>query len=317
MKKLIIIFIFLGNFILSLQLIADDFPSSYINRELAETSKLSSMNISILKPGQLASVNYVGRSIFIYRRTKQELDYLSNKNNLNLADPTSENLKSSIEASYGSSSSYVWTRLLLHGQPKVEKLLHRSKNKEFFVVAGWSPHSGCVLNFFPPEHREREGVSFTDPCVKASFDGAGRILKGNLEGIALGRTAKYNLFIPPYRFNKEGILLIGESNPDNLPDISYMTEKMYLGMNSTEKLISASRYNDLKMVKQSLSEGANANYYVYGEGGPLDAAIIGSSIDIINLLVKNGAKPTVNSINAATFVKRTEVVQLLKKLSAE
>ncbi len=85
-------------------------------------------------------------------------------------------------------------------------------------------------------------------------------------------------------------------------------------MTSTEKLITACRYNDLETVKLALKEGADANYYVAGNGSPLDAAIIGSSMQIIELLIANGAKPTPNSLKAANFVKRVEVVKLVNEM---
>jgi hypothetical protein len=53
---------------------------------------------------------------------------------------------------------------------------------------------------------------------------------------------------------------------------------------------------------------------VAGKGSPLDAAIIGSSMKIIELLIATGAKPTQHSLNAANFVKRHEVVNLVMEM---
>ena len=39
-----------------------------------------------------------------------------------------------------------------------------------------------------------------------------------------------------------------------------------------------------------------------GKGSPLDSAIIGSSIEIINLLIAHGPKPTPNSLTLAQAV---------------
>lgn len=76
----------------------------------------------------------------------------------------------------------------------------------------------------------------------------------------------------------------------------------------------ASSYNDYEMVVNALEEGADAEYFVIGKGSPLDSAISGSSMSIIHLLIENGATPTLNSLNVATFVGRSDVIQLLKSL---
>ncbi len=84
-----------------------------------------------------------------------------------------------------------------------------------------------------------------------------------------------------------------------------------MGLNPTEKLIIASKYNDIEMVKVALNEGANVNFYAVRKGGPFDAAIIGGSSEIIELLIANGAKPSPNSVNVAGFMERTEVLDLI------
>lgn len=293
-------------------LFADDYPAGYIAKQLSDAQKPIEVNVSNMEPGQLIAVDYVDRPVWVYQRTAKDIEQLSKADNSRLADPKSENLISSIEASYGSSSSYVWTRLLLVDQPEIDKLLFRSRKEQFFVVGGWSPHSGCALSLATPEKRDAEGVLFYDPCVGASFDGAGRILKGKLTGGAAGASAMYNTFIPPYMFRKDNTLIIGLRDVNKLPELQAVRERRYLGMAPTEKLITAARYDDLDTVRLALKEGADAEYYVPGKGSPLDAAIIGSSMEVIKLLIANGARPTPNSLNAANFVGRTEVIELIK-----
>jgi len=293
-------------------LFADDYPAGYIAKQLSDAQKPIEINVSNMEPGQLIAVDYVDRPVWVYQRTAKDIEQLSKADNSHLADPKSENLISSIEASYGSSSSYVWTRLLLVDQPEIEKLLFRSRKEQFFVVGGWSPHSGCALSLATPEKRDAEGVVFYDPCVGASFDGAGRILKGELTGDAAGASATYNTFIPPYMFRKDKTLIIGLRDANELPELQGVRERRYLGMAPTEKLITAARYDDLDTVRLALREGADAEYYAPGKGSPLDAAIIGSSMEVIKLLIANGARPTPNSLNAANFVGRTEVIELIK-----
>ena len=293
-------------------LTADDYPEGHIARQLEAARKPIEVQLLSLKPGHLMLVKYVDMPVWIYRRTAKDLNYLSKNDSLVLADPKSENLMSSIEAAYGSSSSYVWARLLLVDQPAVEKTPYRSLKKEYFIVGGWSPHSGCALTYLLPENRKNTGVAFQDPCVGASFDLAGRIVKGKLLGNATGVLASYNLYIPPHEFKNDTTLIVGLKKSRILPEIEISKKQRYLGMTPTEKLITASIYDDLEMVKLALKEGANAGFFAVGKGSPLDAAIIGSSIKVIDLLIANGAKPTPNSLNAARFVGREEVVKLLE-----
>jgi ubiquinol-cytochrome c reductase iron-sulfur subunit len=295
-------------------LTADDYPEKYIARQLISAKKPIEVNVGNLKPGQLMAIEYVDMPVWIYRRTPKDLEYLSKNNKLDLADPLNENQKSSIEAAYGSSASYVWGRLLLVDQPVIDKMKYRSIKEEIFVVGGWSPHSGCVLTYQAPENRKNPNASFYDPCTGACFDIAGRIVKGELTGSRAGQPARYNLYIPPYKFKSDTALSVGLTDEKKLPEIEVQKERRYLRMTPTEKLITACRYNDLEMVIFALQEGANASYYAIGKGSPLDAAIIGSSMKVIELLIANGAKPTPNSLNAAKFIGRTEVVKLIKEM---
>ncbi|MCG7993941.1 MAG: hypothetical protein JAZ06_00810 [Candidatus Thiodiazotropha taylori] len=295
-------------------LTADDYPDGYIARQLISAKTPIEVDITNLKPGQLMAIEYVDMPVWIYRRTTEDIEYLSKNNTSVLADPMNENQKSSIEAAYGSSASYVWGRLLYIDQPELDKKPFRSINEEIFVVGGWSPHSGCVLTYQPKENRNKTNAAFYDPCTGACFDVAGRIIKGKLNGSRAGDLGKYNLYIPPYKLKNNTTLLVGVTEEKKIPEIETHKKQWYLGMTATEKLITASRYNDFETVKLALEEGANASYYEVGKGSPLDAAIIGSSIDIIKLLITNGAKPTPNSLNAAKFVGRTEVVKLIMEM---
>lgn len=298
----------------SLALRADDYPEGYILRQLEKARQPVEVNLAHLKPGQLLTVEYVDRPIHIYRRTEQDLAYLAAKKSTHLADPLRNNMGQSIEAAYSSSESIVWARLLLVDQPSVETLPDRSRTKSFLVIAGWAPISGCAPVRDRKEKHVAKGILFTDPCVNASYDVAGQVLKGELSGVATGRKARYNLYIPPHWFPSRNKLVIGLRPNQEIPELEVSQDDRYRGLNATQRLITAARYNDLKMVKQALKEGANANYFRVGEGSPLDAAIIGSSMEILRFLVKHGARPTHNSLYAAEFIKRTEAVELIKRL---
>ena len=317
MSTILSIFIILllhGCATLQSDVMKDDFPASHVNRQLSDAKKAIKVDMTMVKPGQFIMVEYVDMPVWIYRRTSKDLEYLSQNDKSKLADPSSLNLMSSIEAAYGSSSSYVWARLLLVNQPEIEREKYRSISDEFLVIGGWGTHSGCNLNFSSPVNRNEEGVAFYDPCVGAYYDVAGRILKACVSGMADGQNAVYNLYIPPHKYNGNETLTIGIPKSSEIPEINVSMTARYLGLNPTEKLITASLYNDRDTVQQAIKEGADVNFYAYGEGSPIDAAIIGSSIEVINLLIANGAKPTANSLYVAEFVGRDEVVKLIKEM---
>jgi Rieske Fe-S protein len=291
---------------------ADDFPRGLIRKQVEQASQKIVVSLAELAPGQFRSVEYVGRPVYVYRRTPADLAHLADKSDDDLlADPESANADESVRAAYASSASQVWARLLLVDQLSLEKRRSRSLEQEILVVAGWSPHSGCALNLLPPMRRPREWAVFGDTCLDASFDSAGRILKGELGGIAGKRGTAFNLYIPPHYFKSPDKLVIGLAPRKRLPKLAFSHAALYEDKNPAHNLIIAARYNDRRMVGEALAAGANVNAYRPEEGSALDAAIIGSSIDVVKLLLARGAQPTPKSRKAADFVGRPEVIQLL------
>lgn len=303
----------LGSIAWASALIDDGYPQIYIAKQLEDAQKPIEVKLAQLKPGQLLTVTYLDRPVWVYRRTQKELEYLSKKNDSSLADPKSLNLESSILAANYCSADYIFTRLLHAAQPAVEKTTYRSFDKRFLVVWGYGPQSGCILNYAAPENARKIGVPFNDPCVGADYDVAGKVLKGVLTGSKAGEPTKYNMYIPPYTIKGNHTLLIGWTASKPPPEFQVLKGNRYVGASPTEKLMIAARHNDLEAVSSALKEGANAQYFQIGKGSPLDSAIIGSSIEIINLLIAHGAKPTPNSLTLAQAVKRTAVMKLIKQ----
>ena len=305
---------FITSIFISGPLHSDDFPSDYIENQIQAAREVINVNTELLESGQLLKINYVGRPIFIYRRTDGEISYLDNKNKFNLADPASKNLYASIKYSYQSSSSYVWTRLLLTDQPEIEEFPYRSFEKELFVVAGWGPQSGCELLFNLPDIKDKLDTTFFDPCVGASYDTSGRVLEGKLKNGSHGYSAIYNLYIPPHKIMSGNLVKIGVPEHVDIPELPESFKKSYKGLNPTERLMLAAQFNDIAEVESALSDGADANFYEFGKGSPFDAAIVGGSMKIIELLISNGAKPNHNSLNVANFVGRSNVESLILEL---
>ena len=105
--------------------------------------------------------------------------------------------------------------------------------------------------------------------------------------------------------------MIGPAPKQKIPELNFTRDDFYHEKDPTKILIMAARYNDIDTAKVALNQGAKADFFKPGEGSPIDAAIIGSSMDVIKLLIAHGAKATPNSFNAAKAVNRQEVIELL------
>lgn len=129
-------------------------------------------DISSLEPGDLMTVLWQGKPVWILRRTPEMLASLK-LNNPSLLDPLS------IKAQ----------------QPANARNLLRSISQEYFVAIGQCTHMGCI-----PMLKQK---AFVCPCHGSRFDLAGRVVKGV--------PAPRNLDIPPYRFEESGkMIVIGE-----------------------------------------------------------------------------------------------------------
>jgi Rieske Fe-S protein len=293
---------------------ADDFPRGLIREQFEQASRPVEVDLGQLRPGEIKSVEYVGRPVFVYRRTKADRANLSKWPNGELADPAGANMTASVQAAYASSASLVWARLLLVDQPALEKRRLRSYRSEYLVAAGWSPQSGCRLEAGSAGGRVRENAVFTDSCLGTSFDAAGRALR-NRSKTAAAKDAPYNLYLPPHHFDSRNRLVIGLRPNARVPELGFAPASLYRDSDPTHNLIIAARYNDPAVVESALAQGADINAFRPGEGSPLDAAIIGSPLETVKMLIARGARPTSRSIRSAEFVGRKEVWELLEDMA--
>jgi Rieske Fe-S protein len=293
---------------------ADDYPAGLIREQLEQASRRLEVDLSRLKGGELHTVEYVGRPVFVYRRTAADRAYLAKRERRELADPSGAGMLASVHAAYGSSASLVWARLLLVDQPALEKRRTRSFRDEYLVVAGWGPGSGCRLDFNPPGRRPLANAVFSDSCRKVAFDAAGRALRQASKGNAQA-TPEYNLYIPPHHFESDKKLIIGLRLDAKPPELGFSHASLYRDADPTHNLIIAARYDDRGMVDSALSTGADVNSFRTEEGSPLDAAIIGSPIETVKLLIDRGARPTPRSMRSAVFIGRKEVWELLEGMA--
>ena len=137
--------------------------------------------IGSLEPGELIRVLWRGRLVFVLRRTEEMLARLPEGID-QLKDPNSE------EAGQ---------------QPDYTANDTRSVKPEYLVVEGSCTHLGCApLEDFDVRPSESWLGGFFCPCHGSKFDLAGRVHKGV--------PAPTNLRVPPHRFVRDDLILIGQ-----------------------------------------------------------------------------------------------------------
>ena len=143
------------------------------------------VDISKLEPGQMMTVEWRGKPVWIVRRTKDMLATLSALDK-QLADPESK---------------------VADQQPAYAANPARSLKPEVLVLVGICTHLGCS-----PSQKFQVGPAsgmgddwtggFFCPCHGSKFDLAGRVFKGV--------PAPTNLPVPPHMFLSDTRIVIGE-----------------------------------------------------------------------------------------------------------
>ncbi|MFP3343203.1 ubiquinol-cytochrome c reductase iron-sulfur subunit [Vreelandella aquamarina] len=142
-------------------------------------------DISKLEPGQRMTVEWRGRPIWIINRTPEMIERTEALGADSLADPESE----------------------VPQQPAYIQGGLRSIKPEIGVLIGICTHLGCSPLFRPEPDAEGVGVDnwpggFFCPCHGSRFDLAGRVFSNV--------PAPTNLEVPPYRFESDDIIVVGE-----------------------------------------------------------------------------------------------------------
>ncbi len=144
------------------------------------------VDISKLAPGQMMTVEWRGKPVWIMRRTPEQLESLK-KLEAQLADPNSDRKA--------------------YPTPDYAKNPHRSIKPEVFVGVGICSHLGCSpsdkFQVGPqPSLPDDWSGGFLCPCHGSTFDMAGRVFKN--------KPAPDNLEVPPHMYLSDAKLLIGE-----------------------------------------------------------------------------------------------------------
>lgn len=161
------------------------FVSSMLPSERAKAAGAPvEVDISKLESGQMMTVEWRGKPVWIINRTKAMLDTLPKLKDA-LADPDSKEQQ----------------------QPEYIKGDNRSIKPEILVAVGICTHLGCSPSSKFKAGAE-EGMSadwvggFLCPCHGSTFDFSGRVYKS--------KPAPTNLEVPPHMYLTDTLLLIGE-----------------------------------------------------------------------------------------------------------
>ncbi|MCB1929267.1 MAG: ubiquinol-cytochrome c reductase iron-sulfur subunit [Rhodocyclaceae bacterium] len=141
-------------------------------------------DISKLAPGEMMTVEWRGKPVWILRRTEAMLESLK-KTDSEVSDPNSDKPM----------------------QPPYAKNEGRSIKPEYLVVVGICTHLGCS-----PSEKFKTGAEsgisndwpggFLCPCHGSTFDLAGRVYKS--------KPAPDNLEVPPHKYLTDATILIGD-----------------------------------------------------------------------------------------------------------
>ncbi len=141
------------------------------------------VDISKIEPGQMVTVTWRKKAIYVVHRTPEQLEKLGGHNGA-LKDPDSASSE----------------------QPDYTRNASRAVREDFLVVEGTCTHLGCLPKarfdaVATPELGADWPGGFFCPCHGSRFDMAGRVFEGS--------PASQNLRIPVYSFAGDSALVIG------------------------------------------------------------------------------------------------------------
>jgi len=165
--------------------VAVPFVSSMLPSAKAEAAGAPvEVDISKLETGQLLTVEWRGKPVWIFRRSPEVLANLETLND-SLRDPSSN---------------------VLSQQPEYCKNDTRAIRDELMVLVGICTHLGCSPTYRPELAPADLGAEwkggFFCPCHGSRFDLAGRVFQGV--------PAPINLQVPPYHFQGDNLVVVGQ-----------------------------------------------------------------------------------------------------------
>jgi len=141
------------------------------------------VSVGSMEAGEMVRVLWRGRLVFVLKRDDRMLELLP-QNEPRLRDPNSE---------------------VAEQQPEYAANATRSLRPEYLVIEGSCTHLGCApLQDFEVRPSEQWNGGFFCPCHGSKFDLAGRVFQGV--------PAPTNLRVPPHRFVRDDLILIGQDS---------------------------------------------------------------------------------------------------------
>src|SRR5574337_855267 len=168
--------------------VAVPFVSSFAPSERAKAAGAPvQVDISSLRPGDMMTVEWRGKPVWIVRRTPEQLESLKTTES-EVADPLSKRNPAELT-------------------PEYARNIPRSIKPEVFVCVGICTHLGCspTSKFTPgpqPSLPDNWAGGFLCPCHGSTFDIAGRVFRN--------KPAPDNLPVPPHMYLTDTVLMIGE-----------------------------------------------------------------------------------------------------------
>ena len=140
--------------------------------------------VGSLETGEMVRVLWRGKLVFVLKRDETMVERLPN-NDPELRDPDSTEFPDN--------------------QPAYAANGTRSIRPDFLVIEGSCTHLGCApIEDFEVRPTENRNGGFFCPCHGSKFDLAGRVYQGV--------PAPSNLRVPPYRFVRDDLILIGQDS---------------------------------------------------------------------------------------------------------
>ncbi|MBF0264585.1 MAG: ubiquinol-cytochrome c reductase iron-sulfur subunit [Gammaproteobacteria bacterium] len=146
------------------------------------------VDISKLEEGQMVTVEWRGKPVFIVKRNQKNLDDLEKQTSF-LADSDSQD---------SSQPAYC-----------ANNVRARKEQSSIAIMEGVCTHLGCAPKHLPDLNNSFAGSlgddwlgGFFCPCHGSKYDLSGRVYSG--------MPAPLNLPIPPYKYLSESLVLIGE-----------------------------------------------------------------------------------------------------------
>ncbi len=285
------------------------FPESYIEESISGYEEKIIVPVNDLKPGGVREVKYGGFLVYVYRRTDRDLRFLKELSPENILVRDSVFLKKNKRIRVQGTLSNIPNHVIRLSQVQFSEYPFRSIRNDIFVVIGQGPKHGFFVKFLRPDQRDNQLDIFMNVAHGQKYDSAGRQISADGTLLDGGE----NLFIPPYTYNTDGNIVLGGIVVDRqeaivLPD--------YNGLSAQEKLWLACKNNDYATAAEALSQGADPNLK-QGRGNALDYAITGSSMEVVRLLLNNGAQPTSISRDMAEIVDRSDILMLLNSFGSD